>query len=353
MGASVSVIVPASLLDDERSILDRVARGETVRQWETERRRKDGSVVEVAVTLSPVRDATGAIVAVAKIARDLTAQRGAEASHRRVEEQFRQAQKMEAVGRLAGGVAHDFNNMLSVILSYSDLAIGDLSPGDPMRDWDMEEIRSAGLRASELTGQLLAFSRQQVLQPKVLDLNTSVAGMDRMLRRLIGEDVELTVVAAAELGCVLADPGQIEQVVMNLAVNARDAMPDGGKLTIGTANVELDAAYVSVHTGVAPGDYVMVAVSDTGTGMDTATRARIFEPFFTTKAVRERVPGSAWRRCSASSSRAVVTSACTASRITGARSRSTSRGPTRRRRRRAPFDRAKRSAPGLGDDLGR
>jgi two-component system, cell cycle sensor histidine kinase and response regulator CckA len=284
VGASIFLIVPPSLLDEERGILDRVTRGEVVRQYETERRRKDGSLVAVAVTISPVRDATGTVVAVAKIARDLTAKRGAEAAHHKIEEQFRQAQKMEAVGRLAGGVAHDFNNLLSVILSYSDLALTDLKAGDPMRD-DMEQIQAAGRSATELTGQLLAFSRQQVLQPRVLDLNASVAGMDRMLRRLIGEDVELTLAAAVDLGRVLADPGQIEQVVMNLAVNARDAMPDGGKLTIETSNVELDAAYVSAHVGVAPGRYVMIAVSDTGTGMDAATRARVFEPFFTTKPV--------------------------------------------------------------------
>ncbi len=284
VGASIFIVASPSALDDQRSALDRLARGEAVPQFETERRRKDGTLVEVAVTFSPVRDSTGAVVAVAQIARDLTARRKAEAAHSKVEEQFRHAQKMEAVGRLAAGVAHDFNNMLSVILSYSGLAILDLEPGNPMRD-DMEEIRAAGRRASELTGQLLAFSRQQVLQPQVLDLNASVAGMDRMLRRLVGEDVELTVVGAPALGRVLADPGQIEQVIMNLALNARDAMPDGGKLTIETANVELDAAYVSAHVGVAPGAYVVIAMSDTGTGMDAATRARIFEPFFTTKPV--------------------------------------------------------------------
>ena len=274
-GKSLLLLVSLAMVDSERHMLEAVARGEAVPPYESERRRKDDSMVEVALTVSPVRDASGNVIGISEIVRDLTAQR-------QTEEQFRQAQKMEAVGRLAGGVAHDFNNLLSVVLSYSSFALERLSAGDPLRS-DVEQIEIAGNRATELTRQLLAFSRQQVLQPRVLDLGQIVAAMKLMLGRLLGEDIELTILTGSELGRVLADQGQIEQVVMNLAVNARDAMPDGGRLTIETVNVQLDSPYVGSHLGVAPGDYVMLAISDTGVGMDEATRARIFEPFFTTK----------------------------------------------------------------------
>jgi two-component system cell cycle sensor histidine kinase/response regulator CckA len=208
----------------------------------------------------------------------------AEAGQRRAEEQLRESQKMEAIGRLAGGIAHDFNNLLSVILSYSSLAIAELPPGDPLRE-DLLEIEKAGKRAAALTRQLLAFSRRQVLQPKVVDLNNVIAGMSKMLERLIGEDVELAIHAHATDAKVLVDPGQIEQVVMNLAVNARDAMPQGGKLSVETRHVEHDESFLRDHIGARPGPHVMLAVSDDGTGMDAETRARIFEPFFTTKEV--------------------------------------------------------------------
>ena len=206
----------------------------------------------------------------------------AEEALRQSEEQLRQAQKMESVGRLAGGLAHDFNNLLMVVGGYSQIILGRLGADDPLRG-EVEEIAKAGKRAAALTRQLLAFSRKQVLVPKVLDLNAVVTNMESLLRRLIGEDITLRTALSPGLGHVRADPSQIEQVMMNLVVNARDAMPRGGQLTIETANVELGKPYVRRFLTSTPGPHVMLAVSDTGCGMDKATQARIFEPFFTTK----------------------------------------------------------------------
>jgi PAS domain S-box-containing protein len=210
---------------------------------------------------------------------------GADITERsRLEEHIRQSQKIEAVGRLAGGIAHDFNNLLTVITGYSEFLLKSLGPEDPLR-LDAEEIRKAADRATSLTRQLLAFSRRQILQPKILNLNEVVADMDKLLRRLIGEDIDLLTNLAPNLSLAKADPGQVEQVVVNLAINARDAMPDGGRLTVGTADVAIAEAFVSRQSTVPPGEYVMLAVSDTGVGMDEETLERIFEPFFTTKEV--------------------------------------------------------------------
>jgi len=201
---------------------------------------------------------------------------------RQTEKQLIQSQKLEAVGRLAGGISHDFNNLLTVILGYSDITKRNLPDSDPLRR-NVEEIIKASERAASLTRQLLAFSRKQVMQPRVFDLNTVVSDLEKMLRRMIGEDIELRVNAESDLGNIKADPVQIEQVIMNLVVNARDAMPKGGKLSIETANVDLDESYSRDHVSVVPGAYVMLAISDTGCGMDEETRQHIFEPFFTTK----------------------------------------------------------------------
>jgi two-component system cell cycle sensor histidine kinase/response regulator CckA len=195
---------------------------------------------------------------------------------------LQQSQKMEAVGRLAAGVAHDFNNILSVILSYSDMLLGDHVPVERIKE-DIEEIHQAALRAADLTRQLLTFSRQQVVAPRVLNLNDTVAALDRMLKRLLGEAIELHSTMSTDLGMVRADPSQIEQVILNLAVNARDAMPKGGRLTIETANVELDDTYAASHPDAKAGPHVMLSVTDTGTGMSHETQMKVFEPFFTTK----------------------------------------------------------------------
>ena len=214
---------------------------------------------------------------------DQRARRRAEEMLEKTRLQLLHAQKMEAVGRLASGVAHDFNNVLSVILSYAEMLVSGLKDGDPMRT-DLGEIVKAGHRAADLTRQLLAFSRQQVLEPRAIDANHLLGEMERTIERLLGAGIEVTLLREPRLGRVWADPGQIERVIVNLVVNAGDAMPEGGKLTIETRNVELDQDYASQHHGVTPGSFVLLCVTDTGVGMDRETQTRVFEPFFTTKA---------------------------------------------------------------------
>ncbi len=226
--------------------------------------------------------ASGQMQGVVESVRDITQQKQAEEALHRSEANLLQSQKMEAVGRLAGGVAHDFNNILTAIIGYIELLQAKFEPGDPRLN-DTEEIQKAAERAASLTRQLLAFSRKQIFAPKVLNLNKLLLNLDKMLRRLLSEEIKLVTIPGENLGEVKADPGQIEQVIINLAVNARDAMPRGGVITLETQNVSLDAAYAQKYAEVQPGDYVMLAVSDTGSGLDEVSRARIFEPFFTTK----------------------------------------------------------------------
>ena len=240
-------------------------------------KKRDGTRIRVQLSVRAHRSNEGRVEYYEAFVRDITAQRQLEA-------QLAQSQKMEAIGRLAGGVAHDFNNLLTVILSYSELLLEDLPSDSRQRD-DIEQIRKAANGAGELTRQLLAFSRQQVLEPKVIDVNAAITNIERLLGRVLREDIKLRCTLASDVGTVRVDPGQLGQVIMNLAVNARDAMPNGGRLTIETGNVILDEAYLRAHPVAKPGEYVMVAVTDTGMGMDAATQARIFEPFFTTKEI--------------------------------------------------------------------
>jgi PAS domain S-box-containing protein len=240
-------------------------------------KRKDGTLYTETATISPVRDAAGRIVSFVAVKRDIT-------EHLNMEEQFQQAQKLESVGRLAGGVAHDFNNMLGVILGYAEIAMYEAGPGTPLYG-KLIEIRNAAHRSADLTRQLLAFARKQTIDAKVLDLNETIEGMLKMLRRLIGEDIDLVWMRGAGLWPVKMDPAQIDQILANLCVNARDAIAGVGKVTIQTKNAILDEAYCAAHAGFAPGEFVMLAVSDNGCGMDEETRRRLFEPFFTTKEV--------------------------------------------------------------------
>jgi len=252
------------------------------RQFERTYRRKDGTAFPVVIEDRLLRNAEGGIIGIRSTIQDITDRKRTEEEVKTLEEQLRQSQKIEAIGRLAGGIAHDFNNLLTVIKGYTQLSLLDLKENNPL--WEnIQEIQKATQRATDLTRQLLAFSRRQILDPKVLDLNSLLRDTEKMLRRMIGEDIELVTQLSEDLGRVKIDPGQIEQVIFNLAVNARDAMPSGGKLTIETANVESDEGYALTHLGVIPGHYVKLSVSDTGVGMSREIQEKAFDPFFTTK----------------------------------------------------------------------
>jgi PAS domain S-box-containing protein len=401
LGASIQMLVPPERVHEESEIMARIRRGERINHFETVRVQKDGKRIDVSVTISPIRDRSGAIVGASKIARDISERKCAEEELRKAEErfskafhssplaivistaegryldvnesflkmvgcvredvidhtvaelmfwtrpsqridllrrlqeggvvkdaavqfktstaevregelswerievegqpcllafirditeklrleaQFRQAQKMEAVGRLAGGVAHDFNNMLSVIIGYSDLSVDLIAPESPLKTY-LEQIKKASERATLLTRQLLAFSRQQVIFPRILNLNEVVNNVTTMLLRMVSENISVSFRPTTPIGSIQADPGQIEQILMNLVVNARDAMPDGGEIIIKTGHAEVDEGYVSGHTGFHTGPHVVLTVSDTGCGIEEGIKSKIFEPFFTTKGI--------------------------------------------------------------------
>ncbi len=272
IGNSISVLCPKERIDEIPAILEKIRKGQRVEYFESVRVTKDKRNLHVSISVSPIHDAEGEVVGASTIARNITAQK-------KIEDQLRQSQKMEAVGRLAGGVAHDFNNLLGVVTACSEL-LETRVDADSMEYID--NIREAAKRGASLTRQLLAFGRRQPVQTQLVDLNQRLKEVSKLLRPLMGDDVEIVLLPRPVTAIVEVDPGQLDQVVINLAVNARDAMPRGGKLILETAAFECDESFGREHSMVA-GWYVMLAVSDNGTGMDEATRSRIFEPFFTTK----------------------------------------------------------------------
>jgi len=275
IGKHISLLTPSDRTKEIPEILGKIGGGETVDHHESVRVTKDGRQLNVSISVSPLRDATDKIVGASVIARDITAQK-------RSEGQLRQAQKMEAIGRLAGGVAHDFNNILGIINACAEFLRDRIDPAAEPSLY-VENIKKASDRGRALTKQLLAFSRTSAIQPRVLDLNERLRDISKLLRPLLGDDVEILIVPKSPMAVVEADPGQLDQIVVNLAVNARDAMPHGGKFILETGSVKLDEEFADQHQAMASGKYILLMVSDTGTGMDETTMSRIFEPFFTTK----------------------------------------------------------------------
>ncbi|HTZ81584.1 MAG TPA: PAS domain S-box protein [Candidatus Acidoferrales bacterium] len=275
IGRPITLLAPPERADEIPEILRKIRNGERVEYFESVRVTKDKRKLNMSISVSPIHDAEGRIVGASTIARNITAQK-------KVEDQLRQSQKMEAVGRLAGGIAHDFNNLLGIVTACSELLKGKV----PVEGAEyVDNIREAAKRGASLTKQLLAFSRRQPALPQILDLNERLREVSKLLRPLMGDDVEVTLLSRSSSAIVELDPGQLDQVVVNLAVNARDAMPRGGRLIIEIAGFNFDDAFAKQHPPMTAGSYVMLAISDNGIGMDEATRARIFEPFFTTKEV--------------------------------------------------------------------
>jgi len=275
IGRHVSSLFSPDQYPEYLKIMKKVRAGETVESFDTIRQRKDGTLINVSVGITPILTRVGAVIGATKHGHDIT-------RIKKLEEQLIETQKMQVVGHLAGGVAHDFNNILAIIMFCSDLMSAELQPDAPLQKYT-EEIRKAAERGAGLTNQLLIFSRNQAVQPIVLDLNNAVKDLSQILGRLIGENINMTTVSEKEIWHVKADPGHVGQLLMNLVVNARDAMPKGGRLTIATQNVMLDEDYARVHAGCETGEYVMLSIRDTGTGMTDEVKAHLFDPFFTTK----------------------------------------------------------------------
>lgn len=288
IGRNVSMLIPADRTGELAPILEQLVRGERVEHFETKRRREDGRIIDVSVSVSPIHDSSGAVIGASTVARDMTERNLAEADRHAIALERHQSQRLRTLGHLASGIAHDFNNLLAAILSYAGF-VAEESADRPAVRADAEQIQAAVQRAAKLTRQLLSFGRRESAETEVLDLNVIIADMRGLLSTSILSasstgNTELRISPIAHLAAIVGDRGQMEQVLLNLAVNARDAMPQGGTLTIGTSVVELDEEYARLHAGIIPGPHVELAVSDTGTGMSPQVAARIFEPFFTTKA---------------------------------------------------------------------
>jgi PAS domain S-box-containing protein len=282
IGHHISLLFPPDRIDELDEALQRIANGGLVEQHDTQRICKDGTVLDVSVTIAPIHDAAGTITGASAIGRDITRRIALERERQILDTRLNQSERLESMGRLAGGIAHDFNNLLAVILNYATFVREELDDKTAAQS-DLDQISIAAERASQLTRQLLAFARREVLQPQVLNLNVVISDVAKLLKRTIGEQVDLRIVKSPSLWSVDADPGQLEQVLINLVVNARDAMPAGGTITIDAENVDVDDGYTEIHPILLPGRYVRLRVSDTGAGMEQDVLDHVFEPFFTTK----------------------------------------------------------------------